>query len=140
MTLLRIERGAAEWEALTAELSAARLPTNDLSEPNQLFFANSEGGYGGLYIVGANALIRSVVVRENARRGGHGRRVGEEMVAEAKGAGVSNLWLLTTDQAEFFKSCGFDVADRTMAPEAIRETRQFAGLCPASATFMRREV
>ena len=140
MTLQRIDPGTAEWDALKAELSYARLPTDDLLETGQMFFGDGSGGYGGLHIVGANALVRSVVISPTVRRGGHGRRILEGLASESSATGVTHLWLLTNDQAAFFKSCGFEVADRSTAPEAIRETRQFAGLCPATATFMRREV
>jgi N-acetylglutamate synthase-like GNAT family acetyltransferase len=44
----------------------------------------------------------------------------------------------TTDAAPFFDWLGFAPVSREAAPDALRRTRQFSALCPASAVLMRR--
>jgi amino-acid N-acetyltransferase len=54
--------------------------------------------------------------------------------------GVRELFLLTTTAEPIFARWGFRRVDRAEAPPAIRESREFASLCPASAVFMARRV
>jgi amino-acid N-acetyltransferase len=49
---------------------------------------------------------------------------------------MSDIYLLTTTAPDFFAGLGFRRAGRKTAPPAIRATRQFATLCPASAVLM----
>jgi amino-acid N-acetyltransferase len=49
---------------------------------------------------------------------------------------VGTLYLLTMTAEDFFARRGYHRIDRTVAPAAIRSTREFAGLCPASSAFM----
>jgi threonine dehydrogenase-like Zn-dependent dehydrogenase len=62
----------------------------------------------------------------------------EALLAEAWAEGAEDAWLLTTSAAPFFTRLGFAATPRDLAPPAIAATRLFAGLCPASATLMRR--
>ena len=61
---------------LIAALEADGLPTDDLQEPGRRFyrFEDDAGpiGYGGLEQIGSDTLIRSIVVIDSRRRGGHG--------------------------------------------------------------------
>jgi arsenate reductase len=49
---------------------------------------------------------------------------------------VARIYLLTTTAAGFFGKRGYLPADRDQAPAGIRATREFSGVCPASAAFM----
>jgi amino-acid N-acetyltransferase len=40
----------------------------------------------------------------------------------------------------YFSARGYGLADRQRAPQVIKTTAQFAGLCPASATFMKKRL
>lgn len=129
---------------LIAALEAAGLPTDDLHEPGRRFFRfeNGEGlvGYGGLEQVGPDALLRSMVVPDGGRGGGHGGTILSWLEAEAAGQGADGLYLLTTSAAVFFQRRGYSVALRSAAPPSVAASRQFSGLCPASATFMFKEL
>ena len=48
--------------------------------------------------------------------------------------------LLTTAAEPFFTRHGYRAANRQTAPEAIRRTREFAGLCPASAAYLTKDL
>jgi amino-acid N-acetyltransferase len=137
--LREITPGGPEFHRFTAALANAELPTDDLlSEPFR-YFAADDLAWGGIG-VGADALLRSVVVARSARNRGFGRLVSEGLVTQARDSGVERLWLLTTSAADFFKALGWRETDRAQAPEAIARSRQFSGLCPASATLMARAL
>jgi amino-acid N-acetyltransferase len=44
--------------------------------------------------------------------------------------------LLTTTAEDFFRALGYARIARELAPEAIRTTREFSSLCPASSVVM----
>lgn len=131
--------------AYVRELLAANdLPTADLDEGNGQFYVarTSEGavGVGGIEVYGAAGLLRSVAVEESARGEGFGTAICDGLEDLARKRSVGQLWLLTTTAAEFFADRGYREVDRSGAPERIRETTEFAELCPESATCMKREL
>jgi N-acetylglutamate synthase-like GNAT family acetyltransferase len=129
--------------ALADALRAAGLPADDLAEPGRRFFtwrdaAGALHGHGGWERHGTSVLLRSILIPAEARGQGHGRRLVEALLAEAWAEDAEDAWLLTNGAAPFFARLGFIATPRDLAPPAIAGTRQFAGLCPASATLMRR--
>jgi N-acetylglutamate synthase-like GNAT family acetyltransferase len=129
---------------LLERLAAAGLPTSDLGEPGQLFFAFGNAartmGWGGLLVAGGHALLRSIVVDADLRGTGVGGQMLQRLTDLAGSHGARKAWLLTTDSAAFFARHGFGAVDRVNAPAVISATPQFAGLCPGSATLMVREL
>jgi N-acetylglutamate synthase-like GNAT family acetyltransferase len=132
---------------LTAPREALRdagLPADDLDADGVTLYAFEEGGvivgYGGLEIVGDDALVRSIVVDPAQRRRGVGRRIVEQVLVNAARCGVRRAFLLTTDARAYFEAFGFAVIDRKEAPPAILATRQATGLCPVSAVLMVRAL
>jgi len=124
-----------------ALLAASNLPTVDITPEHCEHFyyvgrhAEPEGLIG-LEILGEVALLRSLVVAEFRRATGAGTALLEHAEREAGRAGVSTIYLLTTTAERFFAKRGYRQAERASAPESIRLTREFSGLCPASSTFM----
>ena len=125
---------------LVGVLAAAGLPVADLSEPGRAFFrfADDTGtvGFGGLEGQGADRLLRSLTVTPDRR----GRRLGSAILTllegEACRLGVERLHLLTNTAAPFFRTNGYNDADRGSAPVPIAASREFTALCPASATYL----
>ena len=140
MVLERLE--SARLGELAAALDAAGLGSHDLAEPGRRFYrlddAGRTRGWAGLELYGSDALLRSVVAP--TRGCGFGRDVVEATLNEARRLGVVRAWLLTEASEKFFEHMGFTCADRATAPAAIAATEQFSKLCPASATFMKREL
>jgi len=97
-------------------------------------------GVGGLERYGEVALLRSVAVEASARGAGHGTALCEDLLDRARAEGVSTVYLLTTTAGAFFDRLGFERVDRASVPEPIRETEEFADLCPSAAVCMRREL
>ncbi len=133
--LREIEPGSPSFEPFVASLEAANLPTDDLTSEPFRYFTIDDVAWGGVG-AGADALIRSILVLPAARGRGFGAVVVQGLIAQAKQHGAERLWLLTTDASPFFEKLGWRTADRSEAPAAIAQSRQFSGLCPASATLM----
>ena len=128
-----------------ALLEAQGLPVSDITDEHleHFFFVGSDGsptGLVGLEVYGSDALLRSLVVGENARGGGLGSNLVEHAERYAVTKGVRSLYLLTTTAEAFFKGLGYERIDRSQAPTSLKRTREFAGLCPASSAFMVKDL
>jgi arsenate reductase len=131
--------------ALAAALREAGLPTGDLAEPGRRFFAydaldGTRLGYGGIEPLGADALLRSLVVLPAARRQGAGAGIVALLQRQAFDAGARRAWVLTTDAAAYFERAGYQPVASDAAPAAVLATRQATGLCPASAVLLQRKL
>ena len=134
-------RTEPQFERFALVLREAGLPTDDLDGASRFFMLSSDAdAFGGLEGSGPDQLIRSVVVPPSSRGLGLGRRMVDALVGEARADGAQRLWLLTTSADRFFADLGWTITERAAAPEAVRATRQFAGLCPASAVLMCRRL
>jgi amino-acid N-acetyltransferase len=126
-------------------LAAAQLPTEDLTAGHceQFFFTGAPDeptGLVGLELFGKVALLRSLVVAPDRRGTGEGAALLKHAEEYARAEGVRTLYLLTTTAESFFAKHGYQRSARESAPAAIRATREFAGICPASAAFMMRQL
>ncbi len=128
-----------------ALLAGAGLPTEDLTAAHceNFFFAGLADvptGLVGLELFGDVALLRSLAVSAQRRGLGDGVALLKHAEGHARRRGVRDLYLLTTTAEDFFARHGYRRADRGTAPAAIRTTREFAGICPASSAFMFRPL
>lgn len=131
---------AADWPAVEALLVAARLPLDGASDHLANFVVGERDGrmlcVGGFEQYGKVALLRSMAVEDYQRGTGIGQQLLESVRALARGQGVAELYLLTTTAANFFGRHGFSVIARAETPLALQASREFQGVCPASATAM----
>lgn len=136
--------------AIDADLAAVRrllddesLPTGDLRAAHLVFVIETDGvvvGAIGLEPFGKVGLLRSLVVAPAARSAKLGRELVERLEDHAQDRGIRELWLLTIDADAWFARLGYAVRERIDAPYEIRETDEFAGLCPASAVLMSKPL
>lgn len=117
------------------------LPAADITAHHlQHFFFCGPGpdleGLVGLELYGEVALLRSLVVAPNQRGSGLGSRLVEHAEHYARDRGVKSLYLLTMTAEAFFLRRGYARLPRENAPEAIRNTKEFSGICPLSSAFM----
>lgn len=122
-------------------LADAGLPTTDLTTAHlETFFGigspDALDGVVGLELFGDAALLRSLAVAPAQRSLGLGKTLVNTAERHARSKGATDLYLLTSTAERFFAGLGYVRADRNSAPESIRQTREFAALCPASAAFM----
>jgi amino-acid N-acetyltransferase len=128
-----------------ALLEAAQLPTADLTEAHcQHFFfwgeASAPVGLVGLELFGEHALLRSLAVNPLARSAGVGSALVRHAEIHARAQGVRALYLLTTTAEPLFLRLGYSNLPRDAAPQAIRNSAEFAGICPASSAFMSKQL
>src|SRR5688572_2865619 len=131
---------ASEQPQVRAMLASAALPLEDLDQADVCFIVANEGvetlGAVGLEVFGNVGLLRSLVVRPEARGSSIGGRLIEALEAHARGSGLNQLVLLTQTAAPFFAKRGYAVVARDAVPAAVQGSAQFRSLCPASATCM----
>lgn len=131
-------------DVLRLALDAARLPTDDLAELDRHFFelADEAGpiGFIGLEGMGADRLLRSLVVLPSRKRHGYGGLLVAHVEAFARQDGVARLHLLTETVPDFFRARGYRPAERASAPASIASTAQFASLCPANAAYLVKDI
>lgn len=134
---------ADDLEYATALLMQAGLPVDDLEVEKLAFTAECDDAIYGLVGVesfGDTALLRSLVVAEPARGKGVGQLLVSALEVGGSEAGVAEMWLLTIDADGFFNRLGYEIRDRADAPESIRTTREFSGLCPGDAILMSKKL
>jgi amino-acid N-acetyltransferase len=134
-------RGRPPRSTAVALLQAQGLPVSDITDEHleHFFFLGSDGsptGLVGLEIYGSDALLRSLVVGENARGRGLGSALTNHAEQYAASKSVRSIYLLTATAETFFRRLGYERIDRSQAPPSIERTREFASLCPASSAFM----
>jgi N-acetylglutamate synthase-like GNAT family acetyltransferase len=147
MTRRLIATPLAAWErdGVGAALTKAGLPADDIGDPYVLLwrFETYEDvpiGFGGLEIYGDDALLRSVVTLPPLRQVGMGAAIVAALEAEAQARRCRAVYLLTTSEADFFARLGYKPCARDDVPEGLRASRQFAALCPPTATAMVKKV
>jgi N-acetylglutamate synthase-like GNAT family acetyltransferase len=124
-------------------LVASSLPLDGVREAlDDFVVADAKGdivGVAGLEVCCDNALLRSVAVQPEWRSHGLGRALVTRMISDAEARGLRALYLLTTTAERYFPGFGFRTIARDEVPEDLRETAEFRGACPASATVMCRK-
>jgi len=125
-----------------ALLDEAGLPTDGVEEQfaGRYAVAESEGwviAAEGMEVHGNYGLLRSAVVDEAWRGRGIGEALTRDRLAWARERGLAAVYLLTSTAESYWPKFGFEVVDRSSAPAPIQASREFASICPSSATTMR---
>ena len=127
-------------EELTQALDRAGLPSDDVFLPVRRFFravdAGGPVGFGGLEGAGPDLLLRSVVVRADSRRRGHGAALVRALEGRAAASGASVCTCSRRRPRASSPRLGYAPAIWETAPAAIAATAQFASLCSASAGYL----
>lgn len=85
-------------------------------------------------------LLRSVVVAEPHRGQGWARLLTEKALSAARKADLVAVYLLTETAADYFFGLGFVAIRRRAVPPVVRQSTEFAELCPDTAIAMVREL
>lgn len=133
----------AAYERAIDLLAKANLPVQDIGPHTELFELRIKDeliGTIGLEQDGAVGLLRSLSVDERQRGKGYGEQLVGFLEETAKARGIQTLYLLTTTAAAFFSKRGYQTISRAEVPQAMQQTSEFASVCPASATIMKKEL
>lgn len=134
---------AADLDTAICLLRNAGLPVEDLSFEQLALSAERDGnvqGVIGLQSFGNAGLLRSLVVSNDVRGAGIGRQLVAALESDCIANGMTELWLLTIDADTFFAQLGYRVRQRHEAPDVIRGTAEFSGLCPDDAVLMSKPL
>ena len=127
--------------AITALLAEADLPGDDVADHLQHFlvarYEDEIVGTVGLEFMPPIGFLRSLAVLASQHGRGFGGALCRLLLARARQSGLGEMYLMTTTAEDYFSTRGWSRIEREQAPQAVRDTRQFQGLCPASATCMR---
>lgn len=142
---VRIHQARVEdLEEICNLLKAGELPTMNVETYVDSFLildhAETIIGCVGLERYGAHGLLGSLVVEENHRHGGYGRRLCDAMCAQAEKLGVKTLVLLTETAQRFFAKRGFEVISRDDMDAHVKTSVEFESCCPASAVCMMKRL
>jgi amino-acid N-acetyltransferase len=126
-------------------LRVSGLPADDLGSHSTttVWTASGDGdvqGIAALEQYECYGLLRSVAVAELHRDRGWGRLLTEAALAAARKAELAAVYLLTENAADYFFGLGFVAIGRDAVPPVIRQSREFAELCPETAIAMVREL
>lgn len=134
----------ADWSAVAALLEACHLPQAGAHAHLAHFLVAMDGahcvGVAGLEPYGQAALLRSVATAEPVRGRGIAAALVSRLIAQARQQGIHTLVLLTTTAAEYFPRHGFVRIARQDTPVSVRQSAEFTGACPVSATVMQCEL
>jgi amino-acid N-acetyltransferase len=147
VTDFAIRRGEpSDLGAVLALLRSAKLPTDDLtSAPGlQTWVLEVESRLAGaIALEGAGSgarLLRSLVVIPSHQRRGLGHSLVARVESDARAEGVQQLVLLTESAQEFFRQLGYQVIQRSAAPQPLQQSAEFLSLCPVSAVCMAKTL
>jgi amino-acid N-acetyltransferase len=133
----------SDEEAIRDLLRASGLPTEDLAAGSfdRFLAARSEGtvvGAVGFETYGAIAMVRSLAVSPECRKQGVASKLLSAAEQHAASDGADTLFGLTMTAEGFLAKRGYERIERVDAPDEIRRTAEFTGLCPESAVLMRK--
>lgn len=137
---------ARDMNSVTSLLRWNALPTGDIDIDKLSHFLVCRDDAGELQAcAGAElfadiGLLRSVAVVEAQRSKGFGGAAVDAVERYTAARGVQELYLLTTTAALFFERRGYRRVDRQGVPEPLRQTAEFASLCPSSAICLCKTV
>jgi amino-acid N-acetyltransferase len=132
-----------DWPAISGLLLDAQLPLDGAKESLGGFVVAIYDGDAvlGCFCIeqyGMTCLLRSLAVAAHARGCGLGRALMEEALRRIDAAGCASTILLTTTAAPFFLHFDFVAIRREAAPDVVKQSVEFSGACPISATVMQR--
>lgn len=129
--------------AVVQLLKSCDLPFEDLTDDHlkHFFLMKKDSkmvGTIGLEIYKEYGLLRSLAVREEYRSYGFGKKLVHKIESYAREQGIGTMYLLTTTADGFFGRRGYTAISRDAVPGSIRESEEFAALCPSSAAVMKK--
>jgi amino-acid N-acetyltransferase len=97
-------------------------------------------GAAAVELFGTAGLLRSVVVAADGRGTGVGRALVTAAEGVARGAGVSDLYLLTETAPDWFPRLGYAVVERAAAASRVGASIEFTTVCRDSGVPMWKAI
>ena len=132
----------SELEKVKQLLIENNLPVDYFEDECITFFIakinNITVGVIGLEQYEATGLLRSLAVKSDYKNLKIGRDLIEYLLRYCKNNSIQELYLLTTTAEMYFEKFGFYKITRENTPTAIKNTKEFALICPATALIMKK--
>lgn len=132
----------ADLGSIKELLKSYHLPVEDIDTSEISFSLIKEGtevlACAGVERFNEFGLLRSVAVKAELKGKGIGSELINAVLVQSKSQGIKTMYLLTETAESFFRKKGFTKKDRSEAPENIKQSIEFAELCPASAVLMKK--
>ena len=142
--VLRIKHAQlGDQEDISGLLSEFMLPLEGLENTKMWVLQEDNGniaGTAGLEIWGKNGLLRSVAVKKNLQKRGCGTCLVNYVINEARKNEINDLFLLTQTAQPFFRKMGFRKIESSHVTGGIKDSAEFKGACPKTATLMRLKL
>lgn len=138
-----VPASSVHFEKAIALLQQNQLPVDDIHTGTQLFIAEENNDVIGTIAVEYDydtALLRSLSVAPGKREKGIGIELVKFIEDYVKQQGVREIYLLTTTAADFFTKRNYVSVERSGVPDFIRQTSEFSGICPSTATVMKKTM
>ncbi|MEW5850893.1 MAG: arsenic resistance N-acetyltransferase ArsN2 [Myxococcota bacterium] len=133
-----------EQPAVAALLEGAGLPVPSVEDgPVRMLVVRHQGqpvACLGWEQHGVDALLRSVTVHPAHQKQGLGKALVEHARVALRRRGVTEVYLLTTSAAEYFRRLGFEPIPRDEAPASVRATHEFRSRACATAVLMHQRL
>ncbi|MFQ5976880.1 MAG: GNAT family N-acetyltransferase [Candidatus Heimdallarchaeota archaeon] len=97
-------------------------------------------GTVGLEVYESVALLRSLAVNPKYHGKGLGRALTRKILYHAKAIQNEEIYLLTETAKDYFTRFGFKIITKDLVNPLVKESSQFNGVCPDTATIMRKTV
>lgn len=134
----------SDLEDVLKLLEHSGLPKAGVAENIQNFILALEQdkliGCAGLEIHGSAGLLRSVAIAPEYQKQGLGSRLTEGILDLAEHHGLASVSLLTETAKDYFPRFGFVEVSRAELPTSLKDSAEFKGACPDSATAMMLEL
>lgn len=138
------EATAVQMPAVITLLQNNKLPVQDITAGQQHFWvATANGTIAG--VIGAEqydqyALLRSMATDAAHRNNGVAAQLVQEVFTFARKQNLAAVYLLTETAEQYFTKKGFVKINRDDTPESIKQSTEFAGVCPVSAVVMKKDI
>jgi amino-acid N-acetyltransferase len=135
---------AAQLPAVITLLQKNKLPVQDIAAGQQHFWvATANGiiaGAIGAEQYGQYALLRSMATDVAHRNNGIAAQLVQQVFNFAQQQNFKAVYLLTETAEQYFAKKGFEKVNRDDTPESIKQSTEFAGVCPVSAVVMKKDI
>lgn len=134
----------ANMPAVIALLQNNKLPVEDIAAGQQQFWVATDNrviaGVIAVEQYGQYALLRSMATDAAHRNNGIAAQLVQQVFNFAAQHNLKAVYLLTETAEQYFAKKGFEKIDRDDTPESIKQSTEFAGLCPVSAVVMKKDI
>jgi amino-acid N-acetyltransferase len=132
----------SDYDVVAALLEREHLPLDGLRQHFENALVARAGnrivGCSALEVYDGGALLRSVAVDAEYRRGGVGSALTDAAIQLAMRRLAPTIYLLTTTAERFFQKFGFEIVDRADVHASVLASAEFTHACPSSAIIMRK--